>query len=124
MQPCAELPSTLSYTQCHDRIDNVISILLQCIDRFLPRHVRLSHYEFNVLALQPGVINLLVIIVILFRLFDFLFALSVIVVVTSVIMTCMVARISALSSSKLLGCAGLCLRIQVFNLGFTKDAEA
>jgi hypothetical protein len=118
-----KLSLTLSYTQCHDRIDNVISILLQCFDRFLPRHICLSHYKFNVLALQPGVINLLIIIIILFWLFDFFLALSVIVVVTSMIMTCMVARIGALSGSQLLGSVGLCLRVQVFDLGFTKDAE-
>jgi hypothetical protein len=47
----------------------------------------------------------------------------VIVVVTSMIMTGMVACIGALSSSKLLGSASLCLRVQIFDLGFTKDAD-
>lgn len=120
------LPSTscLSYTQCHNRVDYIVPILLQCFHSFLPRHISLRHHQLDVLAFQPAVIHFLVVVIILFRLLGFFFAFAVIVVVAGMIMTSMITRIGSLSSCELLSGIGLSLRVQVLDLRFTKDAEA
>jgi len=46
-----------------------------------------------------------------------------IMVVACMVVTGMITRVGTLSSSKLLGGVGLCLRVQVLDLGFTKDAR-
>ncbi len=113
----------LSYTQCHDRIDYVISVLFQCLDSLLPRNIGLGHNKFDVLAFQPCIIDFLLIIIILFRLLDFLFAPSMIVVMAGMIMAGMVSGTGVLCCGKLLGCVCLGLRVQIFDFGFAKDAR-
>jgi hypothetical protein len=116
-------PLCPSSAQCHDRVDYVILILFQCFDCFLSRHISLSHHQLNVLALQLAIIDFLVVIIILFRLLGLFFALAVIVIVPSMVMTSMITGIGILGSCELLGSIGLSLRVQVFDLRFTKDAE-
>lgn len=55
--------STLS-AQRHDGIDDIIVILLQRLDRLLPRNARLRHDQLDILGLEPGIIHLLALILV------------------------------------------------------------
>lgn len=108
------------HAQCHDRIDNVIVILLQGLDSLLPRDRGLRHDQFNVLGLHTGVINFLTIILVL--LFVFLSIAGINGLALAMIVRVVVASVGVgISSSELRSCVGLSLRIEVFNLGLAKD---
>jgi hypothetical protein len=114
-----DLISLASYAERHDRVDDIVVILLECLDSLLPGHIGLSHDELNVLGLQTRVVNLLAVVLILVLLSLGLrgLALALGVVVTSVsVGTC------GLGSSELLSSIDLRLSVQVLNLGLTEDA--
>lgn len=50
------------YAQCHDTVDNIIIILLECLDGLLSADAGLGHDKLDVLGLQTSVINLLAIV--------------------------------------------------------------
>lgn len=105
------------HAQCHDRVDNVVVVLLQSLDSLFPRHTRLLHHKLNVLALQTSLIDLLAII--LFLLFFFLSFSSVNGLALAVVVAGM---LSSFSSGELLGGSGLRLGVEVLDLGFAEDA--
>ena len=112
------------HTQRHDRVDDVIVILLQRLDRLLPTHARLRHHEFDILTLQTGIVHLLIVVFVFFRLlgvrFDG-FALALAMVVARVAVGG-AGGVSGLLSGELLRGRGLGLRVKVFDLGFAEDA--
>jgi hypothetical protein len=81
----------------------------------------LSHHKLNILALEAAIIDLLIIVIVIVRLFGFVFSLAMIVVVASMVMASMITGVGIFGGSKLLSGVCLCLRVQVFNLSFTKD---
>lgn len=118
------LQTSCSPAQRHNRIDNIIAILLQRLNRLLPRHTRLRHHQINILTLQPAIIHLLVIVIVLLHLLGLLvlFLVAVLVVVLAVVVARVVAGGGALLGGELLRGAGLGLRVQVFDFGFAEDA--
>lgn len=56
------------YTERHDRIDYIVTVVFECFHRFLPRHGGLVHDELDILLFKSRVINLFVIVVFLFGL--------------------------------------------------------
>jgi len=102
------------HAQRHDRVDYIIVILLQCLDGLLPRHRSLLHNELDILALEALLIDLLVIVV-------FLLLLG-IAGVNSLALAVVVARVGVcLRLNHLLDSGGLCLGVEVLNLGLTED---
>jgi hypothetical protein len=105
--------------ECHDGVDNVVVVVLECLDSLLARHTGLGHDKFDVLGLQAGIVDFFVIVIVfLLSLLVFnLLALSVliVVIVTGVVFT-------GLLSSELLSGGGLVLRVEILDLGLTEDA--
>ena len=110
----------LSYAEGHDRVDNVVVVLLQSLDGLLPADVCLGHDEFDVFGFETGVVDLFAVIFFfllgLFRVttLDGLALVAVIVIMTGVI--------SGRLCGKLLRGTGLGGRVEVFNLGLSEDA--
>jgi len=112
------------HTQCHDRVDYVVVILLQRLDCLLPRDGCLLHDQLNVLALQVILIDLLVILIFV--------VVVMVVVVTAVIVAAVVDGLPLavvvtcvgvlLGLDDLLGSGGLGLGVEVLDLGFSEDA--
>lgn len=105
----------LSYTQCHDGVDNIIVVVFECLDGLLPRHASLSHDEFNVLGLKTGVVDLLAVVLLL------LLLLGLGLLALALVLVGVLGGSGALSGSELLGGRGLGLGVQVLNLGLTED---
>lgn len=112
-----------SYTQGHDRVDNIVIVLLESLDSLVPRHRRLSHNQLNVLGLQTAIVNLLPIILflLLLLLLGALDGLALAMVVTGVVVAGMFVVASGVGGSKLLSSGGLSLGVQVLNFGLTED---
>lgn len=106
------------YAQRHDGVDNVVIVLLECLDGLLPADGCLSHDELNVLGLESSVIDLLAVILLLVLLG--LLGLNGLALVTVVVAGVVTGR--SLLSGKLLGSGSLSLRVEVLNLGLTEDA--
>lgn len=111
------------YAQSHNRVDYVVVVLLQCLDSLVPRDACLGHDQFNILIFQTRSIDLLPIIFVIILLVitsvdSLALAVVVIVVMARVVVSGVVVSVG---SSKLLGSAGLSLRIEILNLGLTKD---
>ncbi|KAI6775734.1 hypothetical protein HG530_002492 [Fusarium avenaceum] len=53
------------YAESHNGIDNIVVVLLQCLDSLIAADVGLSHDELNVLILESGSIDLLIVILLL-----------------------------------------------------------
>ena len=53
------------YAQCHDRVDYIIVILLQCLNSLLSGNACLSHDQLDILVLKTRSINLLSIILVI-----------------------------------------------------------
>lgn len=51
--------------ESHNGIDNIVVVLLQCLDSLIAADVGLSHDELNVLILESGSIDLLIVILLL-----------------------------------------------------------
>ena len=121
------LVAVSSATQRHDRVDDIIPILLERFDGLLSRHAGLVHDEVDILALQIRVVDFIVIIVVVLGFLGLLFALAVVVVVVimpGVVVAGVVSCAGVLGSGELLGGAGLGLRVEVFDLGFSEDAAS
>lgn len=105
-------------TEGHDRVDNVVVVLLERLDGLLPRYVGLRHDELDVLVLDALGIHLLAII--------FLLLGGLLVGVTTLDslarLAVVVARVVVLSGGKLLGGRGLGGGVKVLDLGLTEDA--
>ena len=114
--------AALSCAQRHNRVDYIVGIVLQCLDRLLPRDTGLCHDELNVFLLKTRVVYLLVVVFFLFSLLllVLLLALVVRVVVAGVI----ASGIGRFLSGELLSGSGLLWGVEVFDLGFTEDAAA
>lgn len=104
-------------TQRHDGVDNVVVVLLQCLDSLLPADTGLSHDKLNVLGLEASLVNLLAIVL-------FFFLLGVTSVNGLALITVVVASVVAASGlvTELLSSGSLSLGVQVLNLGLTEDA--
>lgn len=109
------------YAQRHDGVYDVVVVLLEGLDGLLPGDTSLLHDKLNVLALETGVINLLVIVLLLFLLLV-LDGLALGGLVTVVVASVVVGL--GLGLSKLLGGGGLGLGVEVLDLGLTEDAGA
>lgn len=109
-----------SYAERHDRVDDIVVILLEGLDSLLPRHVRLGHDQLDVLGLQAGVVDLLAVVLFLLLLGLGLGSLALVVGV-GVVVTGVLTVASGLGGSQLLGSGGLGLGVQVLNLGLTKN---
>lgn len=109
-----------SYTESHDRVDNIIVILPQRLDGLLARDIGLGHNQINVLGLKAALVNLLTVVLLLFLLGLDLGGLAlakvVLVVVTGVLT-------GGLGGSQLLGGGSLRLSVQVLNFGLTEDTR-
>ena len=111
------------YAQCHDRVDNIVVVLLQSLDSLVARNTGLGHNQLDILVLKTGSINLLLILLFLLLLglstLNSLTLTLVRVVVARVVVTSVVVR---LSSGKLLSSGSLSLGVKVLNLSLTEDA--
>lgn len=104
--------------QSHDRVDDVVVILLERLDGLLPRYVGLRHDELNVLVLDAlGVHLLTVILLLLGGLLGGIATLNGLAGL-AVVVACVVV----LGGGQLLGGGGLGGGVQVLDLGLTKDA--
>lgn len=109
------------YAESHDRVDNVVVVLLECLDCLLPADAGLGHDELNVLGLETRVVDLLAVILLLLLCLLLLDGLALVaVVVAGVVVASVVAGSLLLGES--LGRRGLGLRVEVLNLGLTEDA--
>lgn len=113
------------YAESHDRINDIVVVLLESLDSLLSGDTGLLHDELNVLGLKTRVIDLLVVILFLLVLLLALnsLALALVVMVVVVIVAGVVVG-SLLSLGELLGSGSLGLGVQVLNLGLTEDAGA
>ena len=104
--------------ESHDGIDNVIVVLLEGLDSLLPADRGLGHDELNVLWLETSLVNLLTVILLLgLGVGTGVDGLALVtVIVPSVVTRGTLLVLQLLSSS------GLCLRVQVLNLGLTENA--
>jgi hypothetical protein len=114
------------YRQSHNRVDNIIIILLQSLDSLVSRNIGLRHDEFDILVLDTLSINWLSIILVIVLLvvagldgLALAVRVAVGVVVAGVVVSSVVVR--------LLSCEGLsggCLSlgVEILDLGFTEDA--
>ena len=107
------------YTERHDRVDNVVVVLLQCLDSLLPADGCLGHDKLDILCLEASVVNLLAVIL-LFLLLLGLAALDSLALVAVVVAG--VVTGGSLLCCELLSCRSLCLRVEVLNLGLAEDA--
>src|SRR4051812_12872509 len=53
-----------SIAQRHYGVDNVVIVLLECLDSLYARHVGLLHHELDVLVLEPILVHLVVLILV------------------------------------------------------------
>jgi hypothetical protein len=111
------------YAQSHDRVDNVVVVLLEGLDGLLPRDAGLLHDKLNVLGLETRVIDLLAIVLLLVLLLLLDGLALVVTVVVVVVVTSVVVGLS-LGLGELLSGGSLGLGVQVLDLGLTKDAGA
>lgn len=102
-------------TQSHDRVDNIIVILLQRLDGLIAADVGLGHDQLNVFILETLGINLfaVVLVVVLLGLGRLNSLAGLAVVVTSVVV--------GTGGGKLLGGSLLGRGVDVLNLGLAKD---
>jgi hypothetical protein len=98
-------------TQCHDRVDYVVVVLLEGLDGLLAADRRLGHDEFDILVLDALGVDLLVVILLLLG-----SLLAVAVVVAGVVV---VVRGGV---GELLGSGSLGAGVEVLDLGLTEDA--
>lgn len=111
------------YAQSHDRVDYVVVILFQRLDRLVAGDAGLGHDELDVLVLKTFGVDLLLIVLLILlgvRGVDSL-ALAVVVRMGRVVVTGVVVL---LSRRQLLGSCSLSLGVQVLNLSLTEDAIA
>lgn len=101
-------------------------MLIQRLNRFLPRHPRLRHHQIDILSLQPRIVDLLtIILVVVGALFPVPgvdgFAFAVVRVVVAGVGFCVVGG-GAFLLRELLDRGGLGLGVEVFDFGFAEDA--
>lgn len=108
------------YAQCHDTVDNIVVVLLECLDGLLPTDAGLGHDKLNVLGLETGVVNLLTIVFLLLGWLarTLLNGLALVGTISGVVVGSLVCRLCG----ELLGGGSLSLNVEVLNLGLTKDA--
>ena len=106
----------LSYTQCHDGVDNIIVVVFERLDGLLSRHAGLRHDKLNVLGLETRVVDLLAVIFLL------LLLLGLGLLAFTLVLVGVLGGSGALSGGELLGGGGLGLGVQVLDLGLTEDA--
>ena len=108
------------YAEGHDGVNDIVIVLLQCLDGLVAGDVGLGHDKLDVLILKTGGIDLLLILLLDLLVLSTLSSLAVIVgvIVTGVV----VASVVVLGSSELLGRRSLSLGVKVLNLGLTEDA--
>ena len=116
------------YAQSHNGVDDVVIVLLQCLDGLVSRNACLGHDEFNILVLETFSINLLSIVLLIILLIIAgldLLALAVGVAVGGVVVARVVMSgvIVLLLGSELLSSGSLSLGVEILNLGLTKDTE-
>lgn len=105
------------YAECHDRVDNIVVVLLECLDGLLPADTSLGHDELDVLGLKTGVVDLLTVILLLLLLgLTSLDGLALVTVVVTGVVT------GSLLLGESLGGGSLGLGVEVLNLGLTEDA--
>lgn len=107
------------YAQRHDGVDDIVIILLQCFDSLLSADIRLCHDQFNVLCLKASIINFFSIILFLFYFLGI--TLDRLALVIMIVIMIVAGMIASRLCCELLGGAGLGSRVEVFDLGFTKD---
>lgn len=110
------------YAESHDRVDDVVVVLLQGLDGLLAGDGSLLHDELDVLGLEAGVVDLLAVVLLLDLLLGLALLVSVVVVVVVVVAGVVVTLLLGLG--ELLGGRSLGLRVQVLDLGLTEDAGA
>ena len=120
------LPTPPLHRQTHNRIHNIHVMLMQRLNRFLPRHPRLRHHQLDILSLQPRIVDLLAIILIIVgALFPVPgangFPFAVVRVVVAGVGVCDV-RGGAFLLGELLDRGGLGLGVEVFDFGFAENA--
>jgi hypothetical protein len=111
---------TILDTQCHNRIDNIIVILLQGLYSLWTANIGLGHDELNILVLYAIGVNLLsivVVIVVVFLVVGLLGGLAVVTVVVASVVGLGVG-LGELGSSGLLSGG-----VQVLDLGLTENTE-
>lgn len=111
------------YAECHDGVDDIVIVLLQCLDGLVAGNVGLGHDELNVLVLKTGGIDLLLILLLVLLVLSTLDGLALSVVVRVIVSGVVVASVVVLGSSELLSSRSLGLGVKVLNLGLTEDAE-
>lgn len=105
-------------TESHDRVDNVVVVLLERLDSLLPRYVGLRHDELDVLVLDALGVHLLAVILLLLG----GLLLGVTTLDSLARLAVVVACVVVLGGGKLLGSRGLGGGVQVLDLGLTEDA--
>lgn len=105
-------------TESHDRVDNVVVVLLERLDSLLPRYVGLRHDELDILVLNALGVHLLAVILLLLG----GLLLGVTTLDSLARLAVVVARVVVLGGGKLLGSRGLGGGVQVLDLGLTEDA--
>jgi hypothetical protein len=109
------------YAQSHNRVDNIVVVLLQCLDSLVAGDAGLGHDQLDVLVLKTSSINLLLIFFLLLLgiSLDSLALVLVGVVVASVVVTGVVV---SLRGSELLSGGSLGLGVEVLDLSLTENA--
>jgi hypothetical protein len=112
------------YAQSHDRVDDVVVVLLEGLDGLLPRDTGLLHNKLNVLGLESRVIDLLAVILLLLIFLLLLDGLALVVTVVVVMVVTSVVVGLSLGLGELLSGGSLSLGVQVLDLGLAEDAGA
>lgn len=112
------------YAESHDRVDDVVVVLLQGLDGLLAGDGCLLHNELDVLGLETRIIDLLTVILLLLNLLLGLLVLALLVSVVVVVVVAGVVVTLLLGLGELLGGGSLGLRVQVLDLSLTEDAGA
>lgn len=123
----SQLPTLIPlYAERHNRVDNVVVVLLQRLDGLVARDVGLGADKLNVLVLQTRGVNLSLVLLLSLLvargLGGLALAVVVLVVVLMVVAGVVVARVFRVSLRQLLGSRGLGLGVEVLDLGLAKDA--
>lgn len=112
------------YAQSHNRVDNVIIVLLQCLDSLVSGNACLCHNKLNILVLETFSIDFLsIVLIIILLVVTSLDCLTLAVRVGGVVVTSVIVSgvIMLILGSELLSSRSLSLRVKVLNLGLTKD---
>lgn len=107
------------YAQRHDTVDDIVVVLLECLDGLLPADAGLGHDKLNVLGLETSVVDLFTVVLLLsWFARSLLNGLALVSAVGRVVVGSLVSSLRG----ELLSGGSLSLNVEILNLGLAKNA--